>query len=75
MPLYEYVSDADGEVIELIRPMAQADDPVPDPSGKGRIFTRKLSTFAAKGAPSGGGSLPVGGCCPCGKNAGACSRN
>jgi putative FmdB family regulatory protein len=76
MPLYEYICEADGTVIELIRPMADADKPVPDPEGKGRTFKRMLSVFAPKGsagsAPSSGG----GGCCPCGKGAGQCrTRN
>jgi hypothetical protein len=78
MPIYEYESQQDGAVIELMRPMADADKPVPDPDGKGRTFKRKMSTFAAQGgAPSSGASaasLPMGGCCPCGKNAGSCSR-
>lgn len=76
MPLYEYICHETGEVIELIRPMAHADDPVEDPERKGRVFMRKLSAFSAKsGAPAqGGASLPQA-CCPCGKNAGACHRN
>jgi predicted nucleic acid-binding Zn ribbon protein len=79
MPLYEYVSETDGEKIELLRPMSEADTPVTDPAGKGRTFKRVMSTFAPPGA--GGGSAGVsasgggGGCCPCGKSAGACSRN
>lgn len=74
MPLYEYVCETDGEVIELLRPIADADKPVEDPKGLGRTFARRQSTFAAKGSASSGGSLPMaGGCCPCGKNAGACS--
>ncbi|MDX2146359.1 MAG: zinc ribbon domain-containing protein [Planctomycetota bacterium] len=76
MPLYEYICEADGETIELLRPMSQADAPVPDPKALGRVFTRKQSTFAASGigtAGAGGGSLPMaGGCCPCGKNVGGC---
>jgi hypothetical protein len=76
MPIYEYVSQTDGERIELLRPMSQADSPVEDPEGKGRIFKRVASTFAAQGAAhvgaaakSGGGG---GGCCPCGKSHGGC---
>lgn len=82
MPLYEYICKQDGTVLELIRPMSQADAPVADPEGKGRVFERAHSTFATGGAASGSNpaarstSLPVGGgCCPCGKGAGACSRN
>lgn len=74
MPLYEYICESDGEVIELIRPMADADAPVADPEGKGRTFTRKLSTFAAKGGAAASG-MSLGACCPCGKNQGSCSRN
>lgn len=75
MPLYEYVCEQDGTVIELIRPMANADDPVEDPEGKGRAFTRKHSTFGTKSSPDrSASSIPLGACCPCGKNAGACRR-
>ncbi len=76
MPLYEYVCESDGEVIELLRPMADADKPVEDPKGKGRVFKRRQSTFAAQGAGTGAGgaSLPMaGGCCPCGNPAGPCN--
>lgn len=79
MPLYEYVCEQDGTVIELLRPISQADAPVNDPEGKGRSFVRKHSTFATGGqAASSSMSLPmggVGGCCPCGKSAGACGMN
>jgi len=77
MPLYEYICDDTGETIELIRPMAQADDPVHDPERRGRVFKRKPSTFAAKSDTSRGSALPVapGGCCPCGKPGGACNMN
>jgi putative FmdB family regulatory protein len=74
MPQYEYVCDADGEVITLLRPMRDADAPVEDPTGRGRRFSRRLSSFAVSGAgTAAGGSLPMGGCCPCGKSAGSCS--
>ncbi len=65
MPLYEYVCEADGTVLELMRPMSQADAPVDDPAGKGRTFVRKMSTFAAKGAAASGGHVLWGGCCQC----------
>lgn len=80
MPVYEYISREDGEVIELIRPMADADRPVADPAGKGRRFVRKPSGFAARsgatgggaiGGSSGGAALPRA-CCPCGKPGGGC---
>lgn len=74
MPQYEYVCEEDGEVLTLLRPMRSADDPVEDPEGRGRVFRRKHSVFGVSGAAASGGaaSLPMGGCCPCGKNAGAC---
>lgn len=72
MPLYEYVSKEDGRVIELLRPMAQADDPVADPEGKGRTFLRRHSTFATGAAQPGASSSP-GACCPCGKRPGSCA--
>lgn len=78
MPLYEYVAREDGAVIELLRPMGQADAPVVDPDGKGRTFLRRQSTFAAGGGASSEGqsgrTVPLGGCCPCGKSAGQCGR-
>lgn len=78
MPMYEYASqtpEADGtiKVIELLRPMAQADAPVEDPDGLGRVFKRVLSTVSVSGG-GGAGSGAGGGCCPCGKGANACSR-
>ena len=74
MPLYEYVCEQDGAVIELLRPMSQADEPVEDPDRKGRVFKRRQSTFASSGLSIGGsGGGGGGGCCPCGKGAGACS--
>ena len=52
MPIYEYVCEEDGQVIELIRPMSDADKPVEDPESKGRTFKRRHSTFAAGGSSS-----------------------
>jgi len=77
MPIYEYLCETDGTRIELLRPMSQADAPVEDPEGKGRVFKRVQSTFAATGtaAGSGGKHVHVGGCCPCGKPGGGCSKN
>ncbi len=76
MPLYEYHCQADGTVIELMRPMSDADKPVPDPAGKGRQFTRKFSTFAAKGNA---GSIPLGvrsgSSCGCGKPHSGCGSH
>ena len=77
MPLYEYVCEKDGTVLELMRPMDQADAPVEDPEGKGRRFVRQFSTFAAGWTCAGASrSVPAGGgCCPCGKNQGGCGAN
>lgn len=73
MPIYEYVCEQDGAVIELLRPISRADEPVDDPEGKGRRFKRKHSTFATGGAAEGQSLLSrQGGCCPCGKTAGGC---
>lgn len=74
MPLYEYRCETDGSVIELMRPMAQADAPVEDPEGKGRHFSRVQSTFATSGSTGGSNLLSKnsGGCCPCGKGKGSC---
>lgn len=82
MPIYEYVCDVDGDRVELMRPMADADKPVDDPAGKGRVFKRTLSVFAAQGggggtpgAGKGGGSTHVHtGGCGCGKPGGGCGR-
>ena len=73
MPIYEYVCEEDGTVIELIRPMREADKPVDDPEGRGREFKRKHSTFSAKSG-SASTSLPMGEC-PCGKPGGMCGMN
>lgn len=72
MPLYEYECIEDGEVIELLRPMKDADGPVEDPAGKGRTFKRRHSVFGVGGSPVGSTHVHTGGCCPCGKNAGSC---
>ncbi len=67
MPLYEYLCEADGERITLLRPMREADLPVDDPSGAGRTFTRVLSTFGVGGSdPANSTSLPMARC-GCGK--------
>lgn len=75
MPQYEYECESDGEVIVLLRPMADADKPVDDPSGRGRKFRRKMSVFGTSGsAGSGGGHVHSGPCCPCGKPQSSCGR-
>lgn len=77
MPQYEYVCEKDGEVITLLRPMSAADAPVEDPKGLGRVFRRRHSVFGVGGASpaASGGGMSLGGCCPCGKNAGSCGAS
>lgn len=73
MPQYEYECQEDGEVITLLRPMSQADEPVEDPAGRGRRFVRRHSVFGVGGGASvSAAPSPSGGCCPCGKSFGAC---
>jgi putative FmdB family regulatory protein len=72
MPLYEYVCEADGDVIELMRPMSDADKPVEDPTGRGRSFLRRHSTFQARSESPRTVGLPTGGCA-CGNPYGPCS--
>lgn len=78
MPIYEYESVEDGEVIELLRPMKDADSPVEDPSGRGRIFRRRMSVFGVNGAAGGAGAMAQQGGhvhsagCGCGRPAGSC---
>lgn len=69
MPLYEYVCEEDGEVIELIRPMGRADEPVEDPAGRGRAFRRRVSAISV----ASGSSVPIARGCPCGNPDGPCS--
>lgn len=76
MPIYEYECVEDGEVIEILRTMKDADAPVEDPAGRGRVFRRRLSVFgvhgaAAAGAASAGGHVHSAGC-GCGKPMGSC---
>ena len=52
MPLYEYRCEEDGVTITLLRPIADADKPVEDPEGKGRVFKRAQSTFSVSSTSS-----------------------
>ncbi|MFN9993370.1 MAG: FmdB family zinc ribbon protein [Phycisphaerales bacterium] len=67
MPLYEYICENDGTVIELMRPMSQADAPVADPDGKGRTFIRRQSTFATGGSVGVRSDHVHSAMCGCGK--------
>lgn len=76
MPIYEYEAVEDGEVIEIMRSMKDADAPVDDPKGKGRTFRRKFSVFgvsgaAAASAPSAPAHVHSSGC-GCGRPHGSC---
>jgi predicted nucleic acid-binding Zn ribbon protein len=76
MPIYEYEAVEDGEVIELMRPMRDADAPVADPMGKGRTFRRKMSVFGVSGAGASAQAVPSGHVhssgCGCGRPQGSC---
>ena len=72
MPIYEYESFEDGEVISLLRTMAEADDPVVDPEGRDRTFKRRHSVFGVMTGAAEGTTSPGEGFCPCGIAAGGC---
>lgn len=76
MPIYEYEAVEDGEVIELMRLMKDADAPVDDPKGRGRTFRRKMSVFGVSGAASAAAAAPSGHVhssgCGCGRPNGSC---
>ncbi len=75
MPQYEYVCEADGEVVTLLRPMSEADAPVTDQAGRGRKFIRRHSTFAVAGAkPASSGAPRSHSGCGCGNPHGPCNR-
>ncbi|MCP4757877.1 MAG: zinc ribbon domain-containing protein [Planctomycetes bacterium] len=62
MPLYEYRCVEDGTLLTLLRPMREADSPVDDPDGKGRVFERVQSLFSVD-APQRSSGNGEGGCC------------
>ncbi len=75
MPQYEYICEDDGEVIILLRTMAEADGKVEDPEGRGRVFTRKLSVFGTQGGRgSSSAHVHSGPSCPCGKPQSRCGN-
>lgn len=75
MPLYEYRCVEDGEVIELLRSMREADAPVEDPEGRGRTFERIHSAFrVGEGVTTAASTRPgMGGGCACGHPHGPCA--
>ena len=72
MPIYEYESTEDGEVISLLRSMAEADAPVVDPEGRDRIFRRRHSVFGVMTGSVGRAAPSSEGFCPCGVAEGGC---
>jgi predicted nucleic acid-binding Zn ribbon protein len=77
MPQYEFVCEEDGSTMTLLRSMRDADLPVEDPEGRGRVFRRALSApmIGASTGSRGSSDVPLsgsGGCCPCGKPGGGC---
>ena len=70
MPMYEYESVEDGEVITLLRTMAEADAPVADPHGRDRTFRRRHSVFGV--GVTDAEAMPPGGGCACGRPEGGC---
>lgn len=74
MPIYEYQSEQDGEVISLLRSMSEADAPVEDPEGRGRTFRRRQSVFGVSTGAGASTDVPTGGCCPCGVGADRCGH-
>lgn len=72
MPQYEYMCEADGEVITLLRPMREADRPVEDPKGRGRRFVRRHSTFSVGESGSKANVAAPSSGCPCGNPDGPC---
>lgn len=74
MPQYEYECVEDGEVLTLLRPMSQADAPVDDPEGRGRMFSRRHSVFGVGRSDSSqvSSASPEPALCPCGMRPGEC---
>lgn len=76
MPIYDYTCKTCDKPFEhLARRMDEAPPPCPECGSK--KTEKGLSSFAVgAGAATSGKStsLPMGGCCPCGKNQSACSR-
>ena len=72
MPLYEYECSDTGEVLTLLRPMADADSPVEDPEGRNRTFVRRHSVFGVGAPTPSGNATPQPGSCPCGLKPGTC---
>jgi hypothetical protein len=69
--MYEYECQDTGEVVTLLRPMSEADQPVEDSVGQGRTFVRRQSVFGV-GSASGNPMAQAPGFCPCGKQEGSC---
>lgn len=74
MPMYDYTCEKCGHAFEHLA--RRLDEPAPACPDCGSKKTAKgLSAPAVGASASGSTSLPMGGgCCPCGKSAGSCSR-
>ena len=75
MPQYEYESLEDGDVLTLLRSMAEADQPVEDPEGRGRTFRRRHSVFGVGTGAAQHAAAPQPGSCACGLKPGSCGGN
>lgn len=75
MPVYEYACESCGHVTEELRRMSDADESCKC-EGCGSTKTKRAHSVAAVATTGGGGDvgLPMGGCCPCGKNQSQCGR-
>lgn len=71
MPVYEYACEKCNHVTEALRRMSDADAPIACEKC-GHEKTKRAHSVAAVATSGGEQSLPLGGCCPCGKNQGAC---
>jgi putative FmdB family regulatory protein len=80
MPIYDYTCESCETAFEhLARRIDEAAPPCPKCGAKKTVKGLTVPAVGggtAKARASGGKSLPMGGggCCPCGKGAGACSR-
>lgn len=71
MPIYEYICQECKKEFELIRPMSQADQPIPCTGCGGENVKKKLALFYAQ---SGGSSLAGTSAPSCGScSGGSCS--
>lgn len=80
MPVYEYYCTHCEKRFDALRPMSQANAPIPCPRCNALSTQKMLSTFAAVSRDSGGSRLVAGsatsGCSACaGGNCASCGSN